>query len=404
MIKKVPYFSFDLSPVRGDASFYHRMVDAFDLRSSEYDDLLRVLECNAQRRPAVFSRAGLEATGSTEILTVYDKGVYLYFLHDWTRVVAYENALSNHFAASPRTKRTLEVGCGSYPILSWLAYEAGARELAMCEVNPASFAQARAHFEKSCAVVHEADRVVTLEDEAGVRVTMYNLYSTDLELSPDARFDLYVHEILGSIASMEGCVDVYNQTLPVLADDARCVPARALTRCAPVRRVEMHERNIDLVSLLREVNPTIRHFVPQDPTVVVGDFNYVTYFPTDSLLAAGQVFEDLDFRPLEPLPLTGEVDLRFELDQAGPFDGLVIYMELHTDGDTRVDTLEAQTAWHPLYVRMFDEPIMVQPGRHRIRVRATRDVSIENMFYAFEVVVTADGAVVAEGKARLQLS
>eukprot|EP00668_Euglena_longa_P019027 GGOE01023717.1.p1 GENE.GGOE01023717.1~~GGOE01023717.1.p1 ORF type:complete len:261 (-),score=47.14 GGOE01023717.1:130-912(-) len=193
-----------------------------------------------------------------------------------------------------------------------------------------------------------------------------------LELVLPERVDVVVHEILGNIASEEGAAlslsDAQHRFVKQPPPPNFSIPHRARTWIAPTAFPVVYEDDVQL--------PAQRRTYRLDE------------FPEDLLLAAAQVWEDLQFT--QPLPLTSSQTLQFRCSRSGPLCGLVNYITVDFDkeGATCINTLRQRTTWR-VVVALFGQSVHMECG-DTVAVRCMADIHVFPSRYRFDVTLHPD--------------
>ncbi|MCU1246142.1 MAG: hypothetical protein JWN02_2052, partial [Acidobacteria bacterium] len=258
---------------------------------------------------------------------VYDELAYHAMTSDERRNDSYRAA----FAQRVPGKVVVEVGTGPEALLSRFCAEAGARKIYAIEMLPDSHARATRRV-----------RELGLED----RIEVILGDATKVQLPEPA--DLCVSEIVGAIGGCEGAAVIMNGIRHLLGDNAEMVPIRSTTMYAPVELPE---------ELLRELafGPLPARYVDRIFAEIGYPFDLrlsVKGLNRSHLLAPPQTFEDLDFTgPVDPEP---RHESAFRIQRDGRMDGFLVWLTLDTGGGERIDILEHEHCWLPVFFPLFE--------------------------------------------------
>jgi amino acid adenylation domain-containing protein len=258
---------------------------------------------------------------------VYDDLAYHAMTSDERRNESYRAAIREHV----RDKVVVEVGTGPEAILSRFCVEAGARKVYAIELLPDTYA-------KACK------RVAELGLDHHIEVILGDATKIDL---PEL-VDVCVSEIVGGIGGSEGAAMIMNGVRRLLKDDAVMIPRRSTTMFAPVQLPDSLFDDMSFADLparyVERIFAEAGHAF--DLRLCVKGIG------PSQLLAAPEVFEDLDFRGrVEP-----DVRHRAEhvIERDGRVDGFLVWLTLDTGGGERIDILEHEHCWLPLFFPLHD--------------------------------------------------
>eukprot|EP00668_Euglena_longa_P005107 GGOE01005996.1.p1 GENE.GGOE01005996.1~~GGOE01005996.1.p1 ORF type:complete len:350 (-),score=96.38 GGOE01005996.1:130-1092(-) len=301
---------------------------------------------------AAVDRGDASASNAQTVFeAVLDMSLHERMRSDQVRCDAFETAIRRRV----RGMVVLDIGTGPFALLALKCAEAGARVVYAVEVVPAWAEKAR----QAVAAAGYSNTVV-----------VYEGYSTELVL-PE-RVDVVVHEILGNIASEEGAAlslsDAQHRFVKQPPPPNFSIPHRARTWIAPTAFPVVYEDDVQL--------PAQRRTYRLDE------------FPEDLLLAAAQVWEDLQFT--QPLPLTSSQTLQFRCSRSGPLCGLVNYITVDFDkeGATCINTLRQRTTWR-VVVALFGQSVHMECG-DTVAVRCMADIHVFPSRYRFDVTLHPD--------------
>jgi amino acid adenylation domain-containing protein len=266
---------------------------------------------------------------------VYDELAYHAMTSDERRNDSYRAAI----AEKVRGRVVLEVGTGPEALLSRFCAAAGARKIYAVEMLPDSYEKAR----RRVAEEGLEDRIEVILGDA-----------TKVDLPEPA--DVCVSEIVGAIGGCEGAAAIMNGIRRHLREGAAMIPERSTTLYAPVQLPDQ---------LLEELSfhELPARYVDRIFTEVGHPFDLrlcVKGLDRSHLLAPPQVFEDLDYtRHVDPEVRHAAT---LEIERNGRVDGLLVWLTLDTGAGERIDILEHEHCWLPVFFPLFDTGIAVSAG------------------------------------------
>lgn len=267
---------------------------------------------------------------------VYDELAYYAMTSDERRNESYRAAIREKV----RDRIVVEVGTGPEALLARFCAEAGARRVYAIEMLAETFAKAR----QRVAELGLDDRIEVIHGDA-TRVTL-----------PVAA-DVCVSEIVGAIGGSEGAAVILNEVRRrLLGDVAEMIPSRSTTMYAPVQLPEALLGELGFHPLparyVAKIFEEVGH--PFDLRLCVRGLN------RSHLLAEPQVFEDLDFRSLVKVEASHSANHRIERD--GRLDGFLVWLTLDTGAGERIDILENEHSWLPVFFPVLDAGVRVSAG------------------------------------------
>ncbi len=264
---------------------------------------------------------------------IYDDQLYQWMLDDSIRVNAFANAIARAAAG----KVALDLGTGSEAPLAIMCARAGARKVYALESIPASAETARQHI-KSLGLSH----IIEIFEGSSTRISL-----------PE-RVDLCVSEVIGNIGGLEGAALILSDAKRFLKSEGIMIPGRCITLAAPAVHSQDYYSDADVEAVNRHyVNAIYKAVGHRFPITRFATFN----LPKSNLLAAPEVFEDLDFTTGNLAPPTRTIT--FRVLRAALCGGFVLWVRLHVDDDNIVDTWSG-TSWAPVFLDA--EPFEVRCG------------------------------------------
>ena len=269
---------------------------------------------------------------------IYDAGLYDPMTQDTERNWRFSDALDR----SAKDRVVLDIGTGAYLFWAREALRAGARGVVALESMQDSY--------------QAATRTLT-EVPGGERITL--LHGASTELSLEARAEVCVAEIIGSLASAEGAAAVIaDARRRHLSPDAVVIPDVCLTRAAAA----------SLTDLLGGQEPAFASAAAPQLTRIF-DWNGAAF---DVRLRIANPARDgvmSDHAPVERLDFNGELrpeqesQFRLTIDRPGQVDGLLTWLVISClAGQEPLDAMRHETNWASIYLPLFDTPVRVEPG------------------------------------------
>ena len=157
-------------------------------------------------------------------VVAFDDSSYKAMINDQSRTPLFYKTIDERIQSNPtQTMTVLDIGTGPYAIFAIRAAQAGAKRVYAIEANPKA-----AQIAKETVVNSGYDDVITIIEG----------YSTDLlSLPNDDKCDLIIAEIIGSIASEEGCVQTIYDASKKFAKEPNSsktwIPQRVQTIACP---------------------------------------------------------------------------------------------------------------------------------------------------------------------------
>jgi type I protein arginine methyltransferase len=254
---------------------------------------------------------------------IYDDQLYQWLLDDGPRVNAYAKAIARVAA----NRVALDLGTGSEAPLAIMGARAGAKKVYALERLPASAAAARERI-KSVGLSHI--------------IEVYEGNSTETALAEGV--DLCVSEVIGNIGGLEGAAAILHDARRFLKPDGIMIPGRCITLAAPAVHSEAYYSDEDVERVNQfYVNAIYKAVGHRFPITRFATFN----LPRSNLLAAPDVFEDLDFTNGTLPPSSRTIAFRLERDAVCA--GFVLWVRLHVDEHNIVDTWSG-TSWAPVFL------------------------------------------------------
>jgi len=267
---------------------------------------------------------------------IYDEMLYYAMVRDERRNSLYRAALNRLV----KDKTVVEIGTGSEALLSKYCVQAGAEKVYALEILEESYQKARANIERAGM----QDRISLIKGDA-------------LEVELPEQAEACVSELIGTIGSSEGAVQILNQARRLLKPGGIMIPQRCVTLLSAAmlpEEIVTHPQLSELGAYYAEkvFDEVGRRF---DLRVCIKNF------PRTHLLSSRGVFEELDFRSHMETEQRHEVTLKIE--QHGTFDGFLLWINLYVEAEgERIDSLEDECSWLPMYVPAFDTGVEVEAG------------------------------------------
>jgi len=237
------------------------------------------------------------------------------------------NAYREAIYKKVKNKTVVEIGTGSRAPLAFMCVEAGAKLVYAIEADQDA--------------AEQASQLVELKNLTH-KIKLIHGYSTDVQLPEYV--DICVSEIIGNIGSSEGAISILNSAKNFLKDDGYMLPERCLTKIAPVFMPENLYKS-DLTEAI------LQNYVWQMYKAVGYEFpitRYAVYnFPESNIIAAPEIFEDIDFNN-NPVPEETKA-IEFFINKDCSFDGFLLWVCLYVDKDNIINTFR-NISWAPVYL------------------------------------------------------
>lgn len=266
---------------------------------------------------------------------IYDDLLYYAMTHDEKRNQAYREALER----TVKDKVVVDIGTGKDAILSRLCLEAGAKKVYAVELLEQTYLKAKACLQE----LGLSDRIHLIHGDI-----------TQVELPELA--DVCVSEIVGAIGGSEGAALLINKSHRLLKPGGRMIPERSITHMAAVSLPEEAWEGLGF-------SPLTRGYVDQIFAQVGYAFDLRVCLKgvgRSDLLSTVDVLEDLDFTA--PIELEQEHRICLQMHRSGRLDGLLVWLDLTTEGSTHIDILDAEHCWLPVYFPVLSKSVEVQTG------------------------------------------
>lgn len=310
----------------------------------------------------------------------YNNLGYTLLEHDDARNQRYQNAIAQY----AKNSDVLDIGTGGLAFLSRMALSAGAKSIHAIDTSPAQ-------------LEHVKTRVASTPNSE--RIKFIQGYSTEV-LKHNPKFDLIIHEIIGSVASDEGCVLALNDAKRFCHPHTQMVPQTAYTTLHLSQ--PLGTPNDDL--LYRLVRKLARYLLPNyvEHTNTVGHYSVYNYpknhiinttILEDSRGISGEnpVLDTCDFGSKHPIDKIQEHTYTLQVeDQTAQFSGVVLSLQLICkEGEIPLSSLKDKTNWAPIYVHLFS-PCTVHKGE-KIQVRTS--ARLNSAIPRYEISVTTESGV-----------
>ena len=283
---------------------------------------------------------------------IYDAFLYHAMIADRHRNAVFRDAVRRQAPGAT----VLEIGCGPDLLWSLCAVEAGADRVVAVETLADS--------------VRMAQQLA--RDRAPDRISVVAGLSTDVSLRE--RADLCIAELVGCIGGAEGMIRVIEDARRRhLRPGARVVPHRVRTMAGAICLADLMPDGPSVPEVLAPYVESVFQAAGGffDLRLCVGGVGY------EAIRSTTAVVEDLRFNDGEHRQ-GGE--LRLRVTTPGRVDGLLLWLDLQgrADGE-RLDTLETQTSWLPVYVPLMSAaPLELVPG-DVIELRVSSELSADGI-------------------------
>ena len=266
---------------------------------------------------------------------IYDELLYDAMTSDHVRTQAYRHAIER----SVRGKTVVDVGSGADLVLARMCLEARAKRVYAIEMLDEAVQRARRlagelAAEERLIIVHGDSRKVELPEKV----------------------DVCVSELIGTIGSSEGVVDLLNDARRFLKPGGEMIPVRCVTWIAAVSLPD------HLISAPR-FNEVPAFYTDRVFESCRRRFDIrlcVKNLPANALLSSTGVFEDLLFQ--DPIPREASTDVGLVVQRRARLDGFLLWINLSVDVDEQIDVLRSQTSWLPVFLPVFSPAIEAEAG------------------------------------------
>jgi amino acid adenylation domain-containing protein len=266
---------------------------------------------------------------------VYDELLYYAMTHDELRNESYRSAIK----AVVQGKVVLDIGTGADIVLSKYCVEGGAKRVYAVELREDACREAAKLIQK----LGLTEKIILLRGE-----------STSTQLSE--KVDVCVSEILGTIGSSEGVVQVLNDARRFLKDGGVMVPRRCVTRVAAVSLPEELHSGPSLTELPRlyveRVFQRVGHCF--DLRMCIKNL------PESALLSSPGTFEELDFNGY--ISPDDETHVFLTIDKDSRLDGFLLWLTLSPGLTEPIDSFRDKLSWLPVFFPTFYPGVEVAAG------------------------------------------
>ena len=265
----------------------------------------------------------------------YDALLYNVMSGDRVRMRAYRAAIER----SVRGRTVVDVGTGADLALARACLEAGASRVYAIEMDAAAFAAAQRFAEELAA----GEKLVLLQGD-----------SRSIEL-PE-RVGVCVSELIGTIGSSEGVIEILNDARRFLLSGGEMIPFRCVTQIAAV----------SLPDGLRD-DPRFAempsHYAERIYARVGRRFDLrvcVKNLPSAALVSDSGIFEELRFG--QAIAAEDSLEIRLTISGGCRIDGFLLWVTLQPGPEQMIDVLTSDSSWLPLFLPVFSPPIDVEAG------------------------------------------
>lgn len=291
---------------------------------------------------------------------VYDNNSYKFMQADKQIEAVYKKAIFNNCL----NKDVIDIGTGEFA--DWAAYamDYGAKSSTGIEMIEESYKKAKKNIKKY-----------------GYEKDIQLIHNNSLEWIPDKKYDVCVSEIIGTIGSSEGVINVLEDAKNrFMKEDHIMIPNRCTTRAALVNineyipKLAFHPDSINYIDQIFKFNN--KPFDLRLSITPAEDKNY-----NINLLSNKVIIEDLNFNSNHFYPS----NLRFRTKK-GEATGLIIWIELEVEaGDLIISSLYDKTRWEINYVP-FKHNIILDENKI-LDFKLSRSIDIDNIHpnYIFEI-------------------
>jgi amino acid adenylation domain-containing protein len=266
---------------------------------------------------------------------IYDELLYHVMTADRVRMRAYKSAIERVV----RGKTVLDIGTGADMALARLCLEAGARHVYAIEM-----------LDEACR------RAEKLAEAAGISDRVTLLHGDSRQLPLPEKVDVCVSELIGTIGSSEGVIDVLNDARRFLKRQGTMIPYRCVTKIAAVSLPDY---------LLRQpgFGEIAAHYVERIFTDAGRRFDIrlcAKNLPANCIISDAAEFEVLAFERHIPREESREIELK--LHSNGRLDGLLLWINLYPGPEDLIDVLTSECSWLPVFMPIISPSMMLQAG------------------------------------------
>lgn len=265
----------------------------------------------------------------------YDQLIYYFMTHDRSRNAIYKAAINRVV----KDKVVVDIGTGQDAILSRFCVAGGAKRIYAIERSKKAYLSAQALLKE----LKLTDKIHLILGDA-----------TEVELPEQV--DVCVSELLGTIAGSEGVAVILNNARRFLKPDGIMIPERSITKIAAVALPD------DLLNMLGFSKFSMR-YVDRIFNEAGHPFDLrvcIRRFPQQYIISNTEIFEDLNFSDLVEPEFQHEID--FTIQRPSKLSGFLLWLELITLEPHKIDVLEEDGNWQPVYFPVFYPGIEVSAG------------------------------------------
>ncbi|MDB5379742.1 MAG: hypothetical protein JWR00_4188, partial [Rubritepida sp.] len=265
----------------------------------------------------------------------YDALLYNVMSGDRVRMRAYRAAIER----SVRGRTVVDVGTGADLALARACIDAGATRVYAIEMDVAAFAA--------------AERVAR-EMAAGEKLVLLQGDSRSIEL-PE-RVGVCVSELIGTIGSSEGVVEILNDARRFLLPGGEMIPFRCTTQIAAVSLPDGLRNDPRFTEMPSHYAERIfategRRF---DLRVCVKNL------PSAALVSDTAIFEDLRFG--KAIAAEDSLEIHLTIARSCRIDGFLLWVNLQPGPEQMIDVLTSDSSWLPLFLPVFSPTVEVEVG------------------------------------------
>lgn len=266
---------------------------------------------------------------------IYDELLYEAMTGDRVRTQAYRRAIEK----AVRGKVAVDLGAGADLVLTRMCLEAGAARVYAIEMLDSAVARAR-----------------RLAEELGAGERLVIIHGDSRAIDLPEKADICVSELIGTIGSSEGVIDLLNDARRFLKPGGEIIPLRCVTRIAAVNLPD----EVASAPQFGEVSGFYAKRIfehcgrPFDVRVCLKNV------PAKAVLSTTAVFEDLGFQ--DPIARENTTEIELSVLEGGRCDGFLLWITLAVDADEQIDVMQSATSWLPIFLPVFSPGLMVETG------------------------------------------
>jgi len=266
---------------------------------------------------------------------IYDELLYHVMTTDRVRTRAYRSAIERTVGG----KVVIDVGTGADLALARMCLESGAKRVYAVEM-----------------LDHAYERARRLARELNLQDRLMLLHGDSREIELPEKVDVCVSELIGTIGSSEGVIEILNDARRFLKPYGEMMPLRCVTKIAAISLP-------DELRLHPEFKEIPKHYAekvfesrgqPFDIRVCVKNL------PANCLVSDAAIFEELHFDRTNELEQSTEI--RLTIRRKCRVDGFLLWINLYPGSEEIIEVLTSECSWLPIFFPVFDLPVELNVG------------------------------------------